>query len=214
MSLGFELNMNENEQKILSGDNDDSAAKQAEKQAAFAIVKPLRTYERDIAESIREKNASVTSINVMEQKKREENKTPTVVEKAEGFAWGSVALLTSILLIVAAAGAAGFIFFAYKDKTVPVTTPQYSVISTDEMRTIDVTNKNRAEIIESLSVSLKNRKADLSLTELKIVETLTFNEEVGPEERQISSEQFISTMGPSAPDSLARAFVGPWIFSF
>lgn len=215
--------MNENEQKILPPENNQSDlannSDEAAKQAAFSIVKPIRTYERDIAESVRKTNASVTSINVMEQKKKEEQQKKTsavIVEKTESFAWGTVALVTSIILIIGSLGALGFLFFAYKTKTPTVATPQYSIISTEEFRKIDVTNVSGNTFTKQITENLKERTTNRTLTEIKIVEEIrsTNNEEQTMIEQQISSEQFMNFIAPRAPSSLARAFGGPWIFGF
>lgn len=210
--------MNENEQKILSSNTGEVGAGDVDaKQAAFAIVKPIRTFERDVAESIRKTNASVASINVMEQKRKEEVQKKTsevIVEKTEAFAWGTVALITSIVLIIGAAGAIGFLFFAYKTKTPTVATPQYSIISTEQMRKVDVTNVSGDTFVKQIVENLKDRTADRSLTEIKIVEEIRTGTEQAVTEQQISSERFMTFMAPRAPSSLSRAFGGPWIFGF
>jgi hypothetical protein len=209
--------MDESEQKKLSPDDAEK-----EKQAAFSIVKPLQTYERDIAESIRKTNASVASINVMEQKKKAEEKerpAHTLSDTTQKVAWGGVATLTSILLILAAVGVLGWLYYAYESKPPIVTTPEYSVISTDQLKKVDATDAGRDKLIKILTENLKegNSSTDQSLTEIKLTEKVIPKNsapETPPEEKQITSEQFISLLGGSAPASLARAFEGPWIFGF
>lgn len=208
--------MEDNEQKKLSPEDAEK-----EKQAAFAIVKPLQTYDRDIAESIRKTNASVASINVMEQKKKAEKPERTLGDRAQKVAWGGVATLTSIVLLLSAVGIFGFLYYAYKSKPPIVTTPEYSVISTDQLRKVDATDAGRDKLIKILVDNLKeggaSANAENSLTEIKLTEKVPVKNSGGEnttEEKQISSSQFMSLLAGSAPATLARAFGGPWIFGF
>ena len=182
-------------------------AEKAEKAkiATYAIIKPLRTYEGDIAESIRKNDTSVASVNLAEQKKKEEQKAAGFTsEKREAFAWNGVISLVSIVLIVGAIGVLGFLYLAQKNKTPDVVVPQYSIITTDKTNKIDATaalaTKDRAKIIKLISDNLETENVAGSFGEIKF--------------DQISSEQFMSLLAKTAPSSFSRALGGPWLFGF
>ncbi len=167
---------------------------------------PLRTYEGDVAEAIRKTNASVASINIAEQKRKAETKNSSDLgEKTESFARNGLISLVSILLILVAGGTLAILFFLQKDKTPEIVVTQRSVISTDNLKEVDVSGLGREELIKVINSSLEKKSAG-SVTEIRLMEN-------GPSgSYQILPEQFFTIIGKGAPSSLARAIGEPWMF--
>lgn len=189
-----------------------------EKQAAFSIIKPIQTFERDVAESIRKTDASVASINIAEQKKKaEERSSGTAVQTTERIAFNGVYLLVSIVLIVGTIGVLGILYFIYQSKAPVVSVTEIPLISINNSRSVDVSSFNRDQLVQAISNNLQP-EAEGSFTEIKLVEKVAAGGEVGDEARgelrKISAEKFISTIGESAPASLARALGTEWLFGF
>lgn len=183
-----------------------------------SIVKPIRTFERDIAESIRSKGASTASINLAEQERVQkvagfgqntEREAALGAQKRERVARSGLLFIASVVLIIAAAGILLTVFVLFKEKAPPAVPPQYSTISAEKIKEIDVTGATREELISLLRGGLKDRTELGSLTEIKLTEAVG-----GVERRQISAEKFFSILAGSAPSSLSRALGGKWTFGF
>ncbi len=181
-----------------------------EQKELYSIVKPLRTYERDVADAVRNKNASVTSVKIAaEVKKVELKKKGEFVEKTERVGKKGLVIALSVTLLLAAVGIGGFVFnfFANKPQT-PVTQTTSSVITTDAKQTIDTTGKSETDLISAIQNELTQNPGQNNLTRIDLTENIS------GKDSQISSQKFFELFAKDAPSSLGRALGNEWVFGF
>ncbi|HLP44230.1 MAG TPA: hypothetical protein VK145_03065 [Candidatus Nanoarchaeia archaeon] len=191
---------------VISSLSDDSQLT-PEKRELYSIVKPLRTYERDVAESIRSKNESVASVKIAaEQKRIEQIKVdPPVVTRTEQAARKGIFFILSIVLILAGVAFGGLLlhFFLTRPPAV-VTTQNVSIISTDSKQQIDITGRSTAEINEQIQQALVQMTGTNKIIRIDLAEKNTV----------ISSERFFEIFGENAPSSLGRALGDEWVLGY
>ncbi len=198
---------------------EDVVAKEAkEKEYSASVLKTLRTYERDMAEAIRSKGESVTSINLAKQKKQQENveietkeATATVSEKTEKVARGGLTILVSLILIIAGTGVISLIYYFVTNRPAPVVPATASIISTDEKQTLDISALESAIIQERILAITNSYSGSSRLIRIELVESL---DDVGENKLAISAERFFELVAVSAPATLGRALGGEWVFGF
>lgn len=188
----------------------DKPSENADKQELYSIVKPLRTYERDIAETIRNKNESVASINLAAQKKQIETgeKKPTK-EKVEKVAGKSLTLIISFIMILSGLVFAFwlFYFFSMRQPT-PTTVATPSIITTDEKEILEVSSISAETLLERINGIYRGQFGTSRLIDIEIKESSIM------ESRKISAERFFGIIAPGAPTSLARALGPDFVFGF
>jgi hypothetical protein len=180
------------------------------KEKISSIVKPLQTYERDIADTIRHKETSVVSINLAEQKRKQESGETNTI-KVEKFTKNTVILFLSVILIIVGAGTLTLFYFLHKDKA-PRIQPQAEdiLITLDSTKEVNLTGKNRNQIIEAVKKELSTHNAPLeSIVKLSFVKLTD-----GVQKKEEGIDEFLSPLSSDAPPSLLRSFDGVWIFGF
>ena len=92
----------------------NSEERTPEQEEYFRIIKPLRTYERDLAEHVRNTNASKTEVNLREQEKKREKpqkESHPKKERGAGTKIRNVIAVVLVILIIISVG--GLIFSVY-----------------------------------------------------------------------------------------------------
>jgi|GEM_PF-6766590 len=172
-----------------------------DKKELYTIVKPVRTYERDIAEAIRTKNESVASVNIAAQKKRQETGDAKLVRAGDRAGKG-LSILISGVLFLSAVGIFILLYNFYSNRPAPVIPTETAIITTDQKFVLDITNKTQTEIIALVESEIQRPISPGSLVRIE------------PKENQesISIKRFFELFANNAPAALVRA-VGPqWIF--
>ncbi|MEK7390913.1 MAG: hypothetical protein AAB635_02130 [Patescibacteria group bacterium] len=171
-----------------------------------AVIKPLQTYERDIAEAIRFNNESVTSINLAKQKRQQESETTT--EKTEKIARKGLTLLISLVLVVAGVSVAVLIYYFASNRPPAVVPVIPSLITTNEKRTIDIAGLSVNGAPDKILEAMENPGKETDLIQIELTE--------GPAENKqaISAQRFFELFAIGAPPTLGRAFGDQWVFGF
>ncbi len=179
-----------------------------EKKELYSIVKPLRTYERDVAEAGRSKNESVASVKRAEEEKKVEQikKGEVVIEKTERATKKGLILVISLVLMLAGIGIAGLVFNFYTNKPEPIVQGPIAIITTDAKESIDITNKQTSEILSLIQQSLIRPRQTNGLIRIDLTENNN------GEQKIISAQSFFELFGKSAPSSLGRALGSEWVF--
>jgi len=177
----------------------------------YRIVKPLKTYERDTAEFLRERGASQVDIRLQEEQRRREEikKQESKFEKpakAESLVFKKLALATVILLLsfLSIFIVSGIFRRDIDEELAKRPSLKAEVlIKGDDIQNIDTTGKNRKEILEIVESQLQN----ISVVKSRIVVIYPIEKETDIE-RALSAEEFLIKITSSAPGYLLRA-VGP-----
>lgn len=179
-----------------------------EKKELYSIVKPLRTYERDVAEAVRNKNESVASVKIAAEVKKVEQikKGEVIVEKTEKATKTGLVFVVSIVLVLAGIGVAGLVFNFYTNRPSPIVQVPTTIITTDSRQAIDITNKPETEIQSLIRQSLAQSAQKNSLIRIDLTKNIS------GEQKIISSQEFFEIFGKSAPSSLSRAMGSEWVF--
>lgn len=180
------------------------------KNELYAVVKPLRTYERDIAESIRKTDASLVSINLAEQKRNEEKgiSKGVVVEKTEKYAQKSIVLIISLVLLVAGIGLGAILWIIYKEEPVVVQHVPVSLITTDSRTELEVSGKTPALLATEIEAEKSKSIESDKLSRLILLDS------IAGIKSHASPELFFKVFGQSAPSSLHRALGKEWLIGF
>ncbi len=189
----------------------DDASKLTDEQKEFyEIAKPLRTYERDIAETIRNKNESVMSINLAASAKKNvdiKEGRAEAVQKTDQVAQKSLVFLISLILIFAGVGISIFVYFFYAKEDAPTVIVSNGIISVDAKQELDVTGKDDATILTDIAHAFETPAQINGLTSFEIFEKVAAK-------KNISAERIIAIIAPKAPSSFGRSLDLEYIFGF
>lgn len=176
------------------------------KQELYSVVKPLQTYERDMAEAIRANQESVASINLKKQKQLEA--TGEGLPRTERIAQKSLTIFVSLLLVVAGTGIVTLIYYFISSRPEPVVPMAPTIITTNETRTLDITGLDRAFITAEVSRTLDKPGNPGDLVQVKFIEG------IGENKKNITASRLFELFAASAPPSLGRALGTEWVFGF
>lgn len=167
-------------------------------------AKVLRTYTTDMAEAIRQDEASVIKIALAEKARRERE---AEVKKAEGTTFTKTAfLLGGILLLAIAAVAIYFLFFRKTEEVViPVESRVESFLSYDSNAIIETSS---IENFSQLVRTIKEKEDGLSGT----IKTFFFVKEAGEKKEFLFPSGLLSLANVKVPDSLLRALSSNYLF--
>jgi len=196
------------------------------------ILKTLQTYERDIADAMRSKDAkvSVSTITIAKQKREQEiqkqnpqtaptfananiNTPKPSAQKTERAARSGITLFVSIILILAGVSLAGFIYYFVTNRPDPVVPATPELIATETIKSIDVSGLD-SKTIQDRVLELANQNQNVAygkLAQIKLIEG------VGENKLPISPQNFFSRIAVGAPATFARAISTDstdWIFGF
>lgn len=181
-----------------------------EKKELYSIVKPLRTYERDVAETIRNKNESVTSVKIAAEVKKVEQikKGEVTVERVERASKKGLIFVISLVLILSGLGIGGLVFNFFANRPAPVVQEPLAIITTNTKQTLDITNKNPEEIIRLIQNLLEQTGTENNLSRIDLAENIS------GDTKNISPQRFFELFAESAPSALGRALGTELVFGF
>lgn len=184
------------------------------------VLKTLQTYERDIAEAIRNKDASVTSINLAKQKKQLEEekqrmasggkaaeKTPAEkIERREKASRSGLTILVSLVLILAGVGLFGSIYYFISNRPAPVVPVSPSLITVDQTQTSDIFGLGGSDVsLEVIRLMNSVEGGEDHLTRIKLMDG------VAEQKSEITPGKFFELAAKNAPGTLGRALGGEWV---
>jgi hypothetical protein len=159
-------------------------------------IKSLRTYTSDMADAVRTDEASVIKIALAEKEKRE--RQGTYIEKEETNK-SKIFLITGAVILIM--GAFFIFYFLSQNKEGEVVVIKKDIetfISYDSKSIIDVTNVTDGR--ELSSTIEKDNEIDFGL-----IKAIFLNKKTDGVITELSSEDFISIIGTSMPESLIRS---------
>jgi hypothetical protein len=171
-----------------------------DKDKAAAILSPLRTYERDVADMIRKQQASVITVKLAEQRKEEVLKEGTAPVVVKSYARNALFAMLGLALVVLSALLFGFIYFlktknAEPEEKAPIIT---TLIPRDLERTINLSGISYEQLTRTFSDFAFEAYPDDSIAHINIVEGTT----------EARPETFFTRAAPHVPSPLTRAFNG------
>jgi hypothetical protein len=178
-------------------------------------VRPIRTYEGDMAEILAHKRTSVATIAIAENKKKEgqeviSNKKP---EPKENSGSGRKILLFLLSLILIGAGVIGAYYLYTKSplvtsKPTSVYTPKpviKSIIPADTHYSINIDNSTRNQLRENLLEELHKQHEPNTVTDIIITRT------INGAKTKVPLAEMLSIMDITAPSILVKSFLPDWM---
>lgn len=160
----------------------------------------LRTYKADIAQTIRDTNASVVSIAAAESKRRTVRDFMEATVPLQKTLPRSLALASlGVLFVLLGIGALAFVFLDDEPEGVVEITAPVRFIAVDAATTVDMGGMERAALMNAL-LKLRN-ETDLALG---LVRGLYPVRSVDKTQELVDARAFFSTLAPDIPGALAR----------
>jgi len=155
-------------------------------------IKPLRTFESDLAETIDQKKSSVLSVNLAEKKRREERGQSSEEKESQGT---FLITIISIILIVGGVGILSTLFF-FRNKTEVAPAPVFeTIIAYDNQEKIATESLNRGSLIEGVRTYLKE-----STPPLNSITNVSFTIQKGESRVVISAQRFLAILESRTPE--------------
>ncbi len=168
--------------------------------------KPLRTYQSDVEEVLKEGGGSLAKIAIAENDRRihggfalEEVEAPSHTKL---IVWISVGLIVVGILVLSA-----LYIFRNTGKPIATVSGPRSIILADTEKSLDIAGLNREQIINTLL-----RERDESTMTLSSVTALKLKEGKGEQARTIGAEEFFAKLQSRAPSELARSLENNFMF--
>lgn len=162
-------------------------------------IKNIHTYTSDMADAIRQNEASVIKIALAEKEKREQE---AIYKEAEGTGASKFLLfLGGIILILGAVVGSYFLFKKSNDTVSPqqVLKEKESIISYDQRVSVDVTEKkSQTDLFDSIKTDVEKVGKPKSIKEIVLTQKTDTVAE------PLAIDEFLSLMGTEAPSSLVR----------
>lgn len=163
-------------------------------------IKPIHTYTSDMADAVRENEASVIKIALAEKDKREQEE---LYKKAEGTGTSKFFLVLGGIILIG--GAIVGSYFLFKKSSVSQSPSATAVkeistlISYDEKVLVDVTeNKNQSDLANSIKKEVENVGKARSIKSIFLTEKTSTRVQILP----LSNLLFL--MNTTAPSALTR----------
>lgn len=170
---------------------------QSPKKQVEVVIKPMRTYQGDIADAVKEKNESVTSISIAEKKRNDERGYVAPKINGDGGT-GIVITLLSLILI----GAGGFTTYVTFIKTKPqeqviIVPKSTSLVSVSKESSITITGLQTTNLVSEIRKQSEILGVSVgSLGNIKLIKD---------DEKRIDPKEFFVLMGWRAPDIFIRS---------
>ncbi len=168
-------------------------------------LRPLRTYERDVAEMIRSQEASIVSISLAEQKRKEELpvEDEPYVSATEKITRNTIFFVVSIILVVASVSIFIIFYSNIKNKTEtikpnPISTP----IPINDKKEISVDGLVPPQIVEKIKTTISEYVGDDTILHIQINTTdIEMSSTTEATAKEFFEDSFLDI-----PTSLTRAF--------
>jgi hypothetical protein len=181
------------------------------KEEVGSILKPLRTYERDVADMIRAHQTSEIAINLAKKKKEESKPEIKVAQEKKKFVFvapkdrvnhNKFYTVLSIIFIFIGVGILFTIYFIkLSTQEVKISTPAINTfIPSNEGIVFSINKLDQTQIAEKFSEILKEKKSDDVVTYIKITT------QTGSTTVEADAETFFKTTFKNIPSSLTRSF--------
>lgn len=164
-------------------------------------VQNVRTYQSDIASTIKNDNVSMIKIALSEKKRQE--RTGALDDTLENKSKNIYLLIGIVFTVLVIAGLiAGFIYLKSKTSIVQTNAPQQKVQQILYTETSSILNIDQINISDLIRIIEKDKEAVIELGNMKAI-VLTQGRDL--EERTLTSSEFFRIINTRAPDVLVRA---------
>lgn len=179
----------------------------------YKIVKPLRTYEMDLAEFVRQTSASKTEVNLKEQtRKREREKEARVESSAnppkERSGNRPIIFLVVFILVFVSLGSGFFLWF-YRDESqnfeeVPTETPEQvefeTLVKGNSQKLVEIETRDREDLAKALENAFSQEKVNSG-------EIIVFRlvDKISGQNFPLQPRTFLQRIESEAPPFLSRA---------
>ena len=181
-----------------------------------SVLKPIRTYEGDVADIMSHRNISVTTIAMAEEQKRKED--PKVVapiqddHKSESHIGFKVFMVILSLLLVGGGLVGAYYLYSkspvsikYPTPTPTANTPS-SIVSRDSYVLLPIDNLNQATIISRIKNEIDKNQPAGTIKEIIPIVTDTNSNKL-----RISTSDMIGRLNITATDILTRTLTPQWM---
>lgn len=169
-------------------------------------AKPLRTYQSDVEEMLKNSGGSFARIAIAEGDKKA--RTGQIAEEPETPDRSKTIIAVIVVLVVISVGLlVSLLFFRKTSKDpVPVFGPPPLLIS-ESQKNLDVSGLNRDQIISALT-----HERDTSNASLSSVVAIRLNEGKGDLAKPVTAEKFLADIQSQAPNQLVRSLETNFMF--
>ena len=180
-------------------------------------LKPIRTYESDVAEVMANKRTSRASIAIAESREKEgEDRLGDVAQEEVSRKRTSKKLLIILISLVLILGGAGGAYYLYLMSPLaplpqaPELQPSSpAIIIADGSTLISADNLNLLAILARIRMEIDRPLEPSTLQELILTRTETVPKEA-PRKVRLTSQEMLSLMDIDAPDILTRSLAPAW----
>jgi hypothetical protein len=182
----------------------------APESAPREVIKPVRTYEGDVAEAMSHKRTSTASIAIAESKRQQQSETISN-DEAPSHAGRKIAMLIVSLLLLGG-GAYGAYYLYSKSALAPVTPivqqqkAAPSIIPSDSQSVVTISNQSPVALRQRLANEINKTQAPNTITEL----VLATKDAAGTLTR-IPAPTMVANLDINAPDILTRSLTANWM---
>lgn len=180
------------------------------KQLTPPEIPPLRTYESDVKDAIKENNTSVIQIALAEAKKKELAEQDALRESPKS-PLNVVLIIASALFIIAGIGVEVFLFLRQKTAEIPpvATEKNELIIKADDEKNLDVTNLKSDALSDIIRTEMKDMVGVVGE-----VKTLRFFKMEDGLKKDLSAADFLARVAPHVPDEFNRSLRKDFVFGF
>jgi hypothetical protein len=175
------------------------------------IVKPVRTYEGDVAEAMSHKRTSRASIAIAESKKREQGETISNEKEEPSHAGKKISML-AISLLLLCGGAYGAYYLYSKSALAPVTPVVQqqqaapSIIPSTSQVVVTINTDSPALIRQRLSNEVRRPQAPNTIQEV-VVATQNTSGTLS----RVPAQEMLQLLDINTPDVLSRSLTAAWM---
>ena len=173
-------------------------------------LRPLRTYEGDVAEVLSHKRTSTASIAIAESRKSTGEDQIGGEAKEPSHAFKKISItLASLILVGAGAVGAYYLYsksaLAPSPRTAPQTQAAPSIVTSDTQVAIAIDNMTPTEIISAVRTEAAKPQAANTIKEIILVQTKN------GQHYRVSGPDMANIMDTGAPDALSRSLSDSWM---
>lgn len=188
--------------------NEEKKATEEIRENQDISLSPLRTLKFDMNRMLRDTKASLVSMAIKEDERKRILETGVIQEKKKS----RLLIAFSLLLVLLGAGALGLWGYnAYRENqiaTVPNAAPTVdSIIFAETYKDVVVTDENAVTLIDKLKSEINNNNIRIgSIQYDRFIDTAT------GQIRVLTTEEWLTKINSSAPDSLVRLLDGTFMY--
>lgn len=178
-------------------------------------VSTIRTFQSDVAGSVKSDNVSMIKIALAEKERREKEGSYFDVEVKKKNYLPTLLLIVTICAVIA--GALGFVYWYFNKPPAPTLEERIAplepvILYSETQSTVSVTNKSTDTILLDL------KKETLAKLDLGTVKRILITDTVGTSTINVNAQGFFKAIRSRAPESLIRViepyfFIGAYSFA-